>query len=39
MARRADPERIYKARRAETFRPLIDVDRLDELLAEHWVSR
>jgi hypothetical protein len=39
MARRADPERIYQARRAATFRRLIDVDRLDEFLAEHWVSR
>lgn len=36
--RRADPERIYQARRAATFRRLADAERLDELDAEHWVS-
>jgi hypothetical protein len=39
MTRRADPERIYQARRAATFHRLADVDRLDELHAEHWIAR
>ena len=39
MPRRADPERIYAARRAATFRRLVDVDHLDALDAEHWIAR
>jgi hypothetical protein len=38
MARRADPERIYLARRAATFRRLVDDDHLGELDAEHWIA-
>jgi hypothetical protein len=38
MSRRADPERIYQAQRAGTFRRLVLEGRLDELDAEHWVS-
>jgi hypothetical protein len=39
VTRRADPERIYLARRAATFRRLVDVDHFDELAAEHWIAR
>jgi hypothetical protein len=39
VTRRADPERIYAARRAATFHRLVDADRLDELDAEHWIAR
>jgi hypothetical protein len=31
-------ERIYLARRAATFRRLVDVDHMDELDAEHWIA-
>jgi len=37
--RRTDPQRIYIARRAARFRRLVDGDHLDELDAEHWISR
>ncbi len=36
--RKPDPERIYRARRAATFRRLVDELRLDELDAEHWIA-
>lgn len=39
MPRRPDPERIYIARRAATFRRLVDVDHVDEPDAEHWIAR
>ena len=37
--RRGDPERIYQAQRAGIFRRLVSAERLNELDAEHWVSR
>jgi len=37
--RKPDPERIYQARRAATFRRLVDEQQLDELDAEHWMAR
>jgi hypothetical protein len=37
--RKPDPERIYQARRAATFRRLVDEHRLGELDAEHWMAR
>jgi hypothetical protein len=36
--RKPDPERIYQARRAATFRRLVDEQRLDELGAEHRIA-
>jgi len=39
MTRRPDPERIYQAHRAATFRRLVDAERIDELEAEHWIAR
>jgi hypothetical protein len=38
MSRRADPERIYQARRAATFSRLTQAERLDPLDAEHLIS-
>lgn len=38
MTRRADPERIYVARRAALFRKLSGTGVIDELEAEHWIS-
>lgn len=38
MARRADPERIYEARRAATIRRLVDADHLDEIDADHRIA-
>lgn len=38
MTRRADPERIYLARRAATFTVLTQTRVLDELDAEHLIS-
>lgn len=38
MTRRADPERIYEARRAATFTRLHSFEHLDEIDAEHWIS-
>jgi hypothetical protein len=37
--RRGDSERIYQAQRAGIFRRLVDAERLNELDAEHWISR
>jgi hypothetical protein len=39
MPRRADPERIYHARRAATFAILTQTGAIDELDAEHWMAR
>lgn len=39
MTRRADPERIYLARRAATFAILTQTRAIDELDAEHWIAR
>jgi hypothetical protein len=39
MTRRGDPERIYEAQRAGIFRRLVDAERVNELDAEHWISR
>lgn len=39
MSRRRDPERIYEAQRAGIFARLTQKERLDELDAEHWISR
>ena len=33
------PERIYHAHRAGIFRRLVDAERVNELDAEHWISR
>lgn len=38
MARRADPERIYLARRAALFRNLSAAGRIHELEAEHLIA-
>jgi hypothetical protein len=38
MARRADPERIYLARRAALFSTLTSTGAIDELEAEHRVA-
>jgi hypothetical protein len=37
--RRGDPERIYQARRAGIFGRLTQQEHVDELDAEHWISR
>lgn len=37
--RRGDPERIYQAHRTGIFARLTQNERLDELDAEHWLSR
>ncbi len=37
--RRGDPERIYQAQRAGIFARLTQSEHLDELDAEHWISR
>jgi hypothetical protein len=39
MPRRGDPARIYQAQRAGIFRRLVTAERLDQLDAEHWISR
>jgi hypothetical protein len=39
MPRRGDPERIYQAQRAGVFMRLVNAERLDQLDAEHWISR
>lgn len=39
MSRRADPERIYQARRAASFAILTQTRAIDELDAEHWMTR
>ena len=39
MPHRGDPELIYRAQRAGLFNRLRDGERLDELDAEHWLSR
>jgi hypothetical protein len=39
MPRRADPERIYQARRAASFAILTQTRAIDELDAEHWMAR
>ena len=39
MSRRADPERVYLARRAATFRRLTATGAIDELDAEFWIRR
>jgi len=39
MTRRADPGRIYQARRAATFAILTQTRAIDELDAEHWMTR
>jgi hypothetical protein len=39
LTRRADPERIYQARRAAHFSRLTALGTIDELDAEHWLSR
>ncbi len=39
MARRLDPERLYQARRAAHFSRLTSMRTIDELDAEHWLSR
>jgi hypothetical protein len=38
MARRADPERIYQARRAAVFSKLTGSRAIDELEAEHRIA-
>jgi hypothetical protein len=38
LTRRADPERIYQARRAATFARLTQTKVVDELDAEHLIS-
>lgn len=35
---RGDPERIYQAQRAGTFRRLVDAERVDVIEAEHLLS-
>jgi hypothetical protein len=37
--RRGDPERIYQAQRAGIFARLTPSERVDELDAEHWITR
>jgi hypothetical protein len=39
MTRRTDPERIHQAQRAGIVRRPVDAERLDELDAEHWITR
>ena len=39
MSRRGDPERIYQAQRAGIFQRLVTSERINELDAEHWISR
>jgi hypothetical protein len=39
MTRRGNPERIYQAQRAGIFARLRDAERINELDAEHWISR
>ncbi len=39
MPRRGDPERIYHAQRAGIFARLTQNERVNELDAEHWISR
>jgi hypothetical protein len=39
VMRKPNPEAIYQARRAAHFRRLASVHRLDELDAEHWLTR
>ena len=39
MGRRGDPERIYQAQRAGIFARLVQSERVNELDAEHWISR
>jgi hypothetical protein len=39
MSRRADPEGVYRARRAAVLRGLVDVSRLEERAAEAWIDR
>jgi hypothetical protein len=39
VTRRRDPERIYQAQRAGIFARLTQNERVDELDAEHWISR
>lgn len=38
MSRKADPERIYTARRAALFTKLTQTRVIDQLDAEHWIS-
>lgn len=38
MSRRADPERIYQARRSAVFRKLTATGAIDELDAQHWIA-
>ena len=38
MSRR-DPDRIYQAQRAGIFMRLVSAERLDQLDAEHWLTR
>lgn len=37
--RRGDPERIYQAHRAGVFARLTQNELVDEIDAEHWISR
>ena len=37
--RRGNPERIYQAQRAGIFARLTQQERVNELDAEHWISR
>jgi hypothetical protein len=39
MARRGDPELIYQAQRTGIFRRLVDAERVNELEAEHLITR
>jgi hypothetical protein len=39
MPRRGDPQKIYQAQRAGVFMRLVQSERLDQLDAEHWISR
>jgi hypothetical protein len=39
MPRRGDPEKIYQAQRYGVFMRLVNAERLDQLDAEHWLSR
>lgn len=39
MPKRGDPEKIYQAQRAGVFMRLVSEKRLDELDAEHWITR
>jgi hypothetical protein len=39
MTRRGDPQKIYEAQRTGIFARLTQNERVDELDAEHWITR